>query len=426
MITPLTQQLVDKAYVRAARVDYRDARLKGLVLRVMPTGVKSWYCEFARGRRIFLGRADVLGLSEARASARAILADVYLGIDPIEARKPKVPVPTLAAFLEGDYATWAKANQRAHAKNLNRLQWAFRKLLDKPLDQVSGLQIERWRAGEVERGLSNQTINRDISSIKACFNRAVDWGIIPFSPLAKVKKSRVDDCLKVRYLSEGEERALRDAIDAREERRRAERDSANSWRNERGYVQLPSLRSVVFTDHVKPLILLSINTGCRRGELFDLTWSNVDMERRILTVTGATAKSRRTRHIPLNREATSVLTNWRAQCEDHYGLVFVNDAGVRFDRVNFSWRRLLKDAGITEFRWHDMRHHFASRLAMGGVDLNTIRELLGHSDYTMTLRYAHLAPEFKMKAVEVLDEAREAMFGGAKVLPFARSRTGIS
>jgi integrase len=288
------------------------------------------------------------------------------------------------------------------------------------------LQIERWRAGEVERGLSNQTINRDISSIKACFNRAVDWGIIPFSPLAKVKKSRVDDCLKVRYLSEAEERALREAIDAREERRRAERDSANGWRDERGYVQLPSLRSVVFTDHVKPLILLSINTGCRRGELFDLTWTNVDMERRILTVTGATAKSRRTRHIPLNREATSVLTNWRAQCEDHSGLVFVNDAGVRFDRVNFSWRRLLKDASITDFRWHDMRHHFASRLAMGGVDLNTIRELLGHSDYTMTLRYAHLAPEFKMKAVEVLDEAREAMFGGAKVLPFARSRTGIS
>lgn len=220
-------------------------------------------------------------------------------------------------------------------------------------------------------------------------------------------------------MNEAEEARLRAVMQAREERRRVERDSANHWREERGYVLLPSLRSVVFTDHVKPLILLSINTGCRRGELFDLTWSNVDMERRILTVTGATAKSRRTRHIPLNREATSVLTNWRAQCEDLSGLVFVNDAGVRFDRVNFSWRRLLKDADITDFRWHDMRHHFASRLAMGGVDLNTIRELLGHSDYTMTLRYAHLAPEFKMKAVEVLDIAREAS-GESKVLSLVR------
>lgn len=416
MITPLTQQAVDKAQAGMARVDYRDARLKGLVLRVMPSGVKSWYCEFARGRRMFLGRADVLGLSDARASARAILADVYLGIDPIEARKPKVQVPTFGAFLDGDYAAWAKSSQKAYGQNLNRLKTAFKPLLKKSLDKITALDVERWRGKEVERGLSNQTINRDIASIKACFNRAFDWGILPANPLARVRKARVDDCVKVRYLSEAEEVRLRTAIDDREERRRAERDTANQWRAERGYVLLPSLRDVVFTDHVKPLILLSINTGCRRGELFDLTWSNVNLDRRILTVTGATAKSRRTRHIPLNREATSVLLNWRAQSEDTAGLVFVNEKGERFDRANSSWRGLLKQADITDFRWHDMRHHFASRLAMGGVDLNTIRELLGHSDYTMTLRYAHLAPEFKLKAVEVLDQAREATMGGAKII----------
>lgn len=419
MRAALTQMAVDKIVPALQPVEHRDTRLKGLVLRVTPGGAKSWYCEFARGKRIWLGRADVLGLNEARVSARAILAEAFQGIDPIEARKPKAPMPTYGSYIDGDYAAWAKSSQKAYGQNLDRLKTAFKHLLDKPLDTITALDVERWRAKQVERGLSNQTINRDISSIKASFNRAVDWGLLAVNPLAKVKKARVDDCLKVRYLNEAEEARLRAVIEAREERRRVERDSANHWREERGYVLLPSLRSVVFTDHVKPLILLSINTGCRRGELFDLTWSNVDMERRILTVTGATAKSRRTRHIPLNREATSVLTNWRAQCEDLSGLVFVNDAGVRFDRVNFSWRRLLKDAGITDFRWHDMRHHFASRLAMGGVDLNTIRELLGHSDYTMTLRYAHLAPEFKMKAVEVLDIAREAA-GESKVLALVR------
>ncbi|MBL0021396.1 MAG: tyrosine-type recombinase/integrase [Sphingomonadales bacterium] len=102
------------------------------------------------------------------------------------------------------------------------------------------------------------------------------------------------------------------------------------------------MRNLVFTDHVKPLILLSLNTGCRRGELFDLTWANVNLDRRLLTVTGATAKSRRTRHIPLNREATSVLLNWRAESEDTSGLVFVNEQGERFDRANSSWRRLLR------------------------------------------------------------------------------------
>jgi site-specific recombinase XerD len=416
MRAALTQLAVEKIVPTQRPVEHRDTRLKGLVLRVTPGGSKSWYCEFARGKRVWLGRAHVLGVAEARESARAILAEVFQGIDPIEARKPKAEMPTFGAYLDGDYADWAKSSQKAHAQNLNRLKTAFKALLKKPLDKITALDVERWRAKEVERGLSNQTINRDIASIKACFNRAVDWGILPANPLAKVRKARVDDCLKVRYLSEAEEARLRTAIEEREERRRAERDTANRWRAERGYVLLPSLRDAVFTDHVKPLILLSINTGCRRGELFDLAWANVNLDRRILTVTGATAKSRRTRHIPLNREATSVLLNWRAQSEDTSGLVFVNEQGERFDRANSSWRRLLKDAQITEFRWHDMRHHFASRLAMGGVDLNTIRELLGHSDYTMTLRYAHLAPEFKLKAVEVLDEAREATLGGAKVL----------
>ena len=416
MQTALTQMAVDKLTTPTTKIDYRDTRLKGLVLRVMPSGTKSYYCEYARGKRVWLGRADVLGVSEARESARAILADFFRGIDPIEARKPKAVIPTYREFLDGDYGAWAKSNQKGHEQNLKRLATAFKTLLDRPLDKIACLDVERWRAVQVERGLSNQTINRDLASMKASFNRAVDWGLLTTNPLAKIKKSRVDDCMKVRFLSEAEERRLRSAIEAREERRRVERDSANRWRAERGYVRLPSLRDFVFTDHVKPLILLSINTGCRRGELFDLTWSNVDLDRRILTVTGATAKSRRTRHIPLNREATSVLLNWRAQCEDTSGLVFVNEQGERFDRVNSSWRRLLKDAEITAFRWHDMRHHFASRLAMGGVDLNTIRELLGHSDYAMTLRYAHLAPEFKLKAVEVLDEARETTRGGNNVV----------
>ena len=91
------------------------------MFRVMLSGVKSWYCEFTRRRRVFPGPADVLGLSETRVSARASLADGYRGIDPIEARKPNVPMPTLGAFLEGDCAQYAKANERAYAKNLNRL-----------------------------------------------------------------------------------------------------------------------------------------------------------------------------------------------------------------------------------------------------------------------------------------------------------------
>lgn len=403
MRVKLTREFVKKIPDPEKPTDYRDTRLKGLLLRAMPSGVRSWYCEYARGKRIWLGRADAVGYSEAYEAAQGILSEFYRGIDPVEARKPAVEPPTLKDFLDGDYGTWARANQRAHEQNLTRLKSAFKDILERKLDAISALDVERWRGVQVEKGLSHETINRDISSIKACFNRAVDWEILSRNPLEKVKKARTDDRVKVRYLSDIEETRLRAALDGREERRRSERDSANAWREARGHVPLPSLRKCSFTDHLKPLVLLSINTGARRGELFDLTWENVDLERRILTVTGATAKSKRTRHIPLNREATSILTAWQDQTNRREGLVFVNDDGNRFDRVNTSWRRLLKTAEIVDFRWHDMRHHFASRLVMGGIDLNTVRELLGHSDYSMTLRYAHLGPEHKMKAVEVLD-----------------------
>lgn len=84
-------------------------------------------------------------------------------------------------------------------------------------------------------------------------------------------------------------------------------------------------------------------------------------------------------------------------------LVFPNPkSGNAFDNVNKAWTGILGVAEIENFRWHDMRHHFASKLVMNGVDLNTVRELLGHADIKMTLRYAHLAPEHKANAVEKL------------------------
>jgi integrase len=171
------------------------------------------------------------------------------------------------------------------------------------------------------------------------------------------------------------------------------------WR----YQKYSDLNILTFADYLKPMFLVSINTGIPQGEMFNLCWNDINFERAILTVNGSNAKSGKTRYIPLNSEALLALKNWRAQQpNDNSTMVFQGKNGNRFNNIKKSWAALLNAAQITHFRWHDLRHHFASKLAMAGVDLNTIRELLGHADLKMTLRYAHLASEHKASAVEKL------------------------
>jgi len=137
--------------------------------------------------------------------------------------------------------------------------------------------------------------------------------------------------------------------------------------------------------------------------LFNLQWPNVDLERRQITISASSAKSRKSRSIPLNQTALGVLQDWNSQSHCSHSYVFSNRNGDKFRDIKTAWRKLLINANIENFRWHDLRHHFASKLAMAGVDLNTIRELLGHSSYEMTMRYAHLSDLHKLKAVAVLE-----------------------
>ncbi len=95
---------------------------------------------------------------------------------------------------------------------------------------------------------------------------------------------------------------------------------------------------------------------------------------------------------------------WETRQESTGGLVFPSRDGEPFNDTKKSWATVLSDAGIPNFTWHDLRHHFASKLVMAGVDLNTVRELLGHADINTTLRYAHLAPKHKADAIEKIVE----------------------
>jgi len=131
--------------------------------------------------------------------------------------------------------------------------------------------------------------------------------------------------------------------------------------------------------------------------LWNLIWGDVDLRRKMLTVTGAGAKSGQTRHIPLNKAALDALKN-------HRGDVMPLPSIPVFGRAEFrkAFAGVLKDAKIEKFRFHDCRHTFASKLVVAGVPLNSVRELLGHASLDQTLIYAHMAPENLRAAVDLI------------------------
>lgn len=385
--------------------EVNDTELKGFLLRVQPSGVVSYYCTYrnrdGKRNRISLGRHPTITPAQARDHARQVLASVVHGEDPA-LRKKVVKVHTLKTFIDDDYALWVNTHRKDGKATVARLFSCFPEFHQTKLAEITPLSVERWRTRRTADGKKPATINRDLAALKSALSKAIEWGVIENHPLEKVKPSKLDHNAVVRFLSDDEESRLRKALDAREERLRSERDNANRWRSERAYPKLPDLTKLPFVDHLKPMVLVSINTGLRQGELFHLAWSNVDLDRAILTVSGDNAKSGKTRHLPINDDALGALKLWRNQQANTMALVFPSVNGQPFDNVTRAWHGVLEDADINSFRWHDMRHHFASRLVMAGVDLNTVRELLGHADIKMTLRYAHLAPEHKAAAVAKL------------------------
>ncbi len=256
----------------------------------------------------------------------------------------------------------------------------FRTWYPEPLTAITVERIESWKARRLGEGRSPSTFLRDLFALSSVLRRAVKAGELSDNPVRRVDKPRIDRRGRIRFLDETEESQLRMTLVTRDERMKADRSTTNARRLQLAEPLLAPLP--YFGDHLTPAVLLSMNTGLRRGELLKLRWTSVDFTRRIVTIEGRTAKSRQTRHLPLNDEATNVLLNWRVQSGSK-GRIFEVATGFKT-----SWAKLLRRAGISRFRWHDLRHHFASRLVQHGVPLNTVRDLLGHSTVQMSLRYA--------------------------------------
>jgi len=417
----LTQQFVANVKPGPCAYDVADAEKRGLVLRVRPSGKHSWLFRQGRGEWITIGRADEVPPALARKRADILIGHLAEGRDPIaekrrakaEKRESRVRAKaeklaqlrdqtTLRIFIADHFRPWASANRKSGADSASRVEAAFANLLDKRLQNVTAFDLERWRIARHKAGVAPTTTNRDLDALRAVFTYAVTLKLVDEHPMKPVGRTKVDAIGRLRYLSPEEETRLRQALDARERRLQAGRDSFNAWRAARGITPLPPYGT--YADHLQPIVLLALLTGARRGELFSLRWADVDLACAAVTFSWKTTKTSKARRVPLCAEAVRVLRAWRdqqpepARDDDH--LVFPSpQTSERLDNITTAWGQIVAKAKLRDFTFHDLRHSFASRLVRAGVDLYVVQRLLGHASPIMTQRYAHLDDDTLVAAV---------------------------
>ena len=204
-------------------------------------------------------------------------------------------------------------------------------------------------------GVTDRTVNRDLQEMKAMFNRVIRyrrWRGVLENPVAYVAfaKERNE---RVRFLEP---------------------------------IEIDRLLEVA-CPHLRPIILTALHTGMRRGEILSLHWPSVDFTRRVIRVEDS--KNGEGRHIPMSDELRRVFGSLPSRQRGEH--VFPSPVASRrgegskpLTDIKTAFLRALRDAGIQDFRFHDLRHTFASHLVMNGADLNTVRELLGHKNLKRT------------------------------------------
>jgi integrase len=223
------------------------------------------------------------------------------------------------------------------------------------------------------------TVNREYAFLKHVFNLAIRDGKTERNPVTKIRMLK-EPSGRVRYLTDDEERRLLAALVTQFERDRV----------------------VVLT-----------HTGLRRSEFLHLRWKDVDLNAGVLTI--PLSKNGEARHVPLTSTVKTILGRLPRPL-DASTLIFPSSEGTPHEHwAKKVFPAAVSAAGIKDFRFHDLRHTFASRLAMEGVDLLAIKDLGGWKSLTMVQRYAHLSPSHRRQAIERLVtrkiENEEATFG---------------
>jgi integrase len=244
---------------------------------------------------------------------------------------------------------------------------------DLRLAEIRRTDIQRYithRSGSV----SAASVVKELNVLKHLLSLAVEWELIPVNPAHGIKPPRVP-AGRVRYLQPTELRALLSACP--------------EW--------------------VRPIVLLAVSTGMRRGEILGLRWLDVDVEggRIMLPQT----KNGDGRIVHLNSLAKQAILAAQNPAVSSLDRVF-NGSQMIPDYVTQVFARACRDCGIEDFRFHDLRHTAASWMRMHGADIHTVAQILGHKDLRMAARYQHLSPAFLSDAVKLLDTA----FAGPQIL----------
>lgn len=302
-------------------------------------------------------------------------------------RDEKVTFDAMAVlFLEN----YAKVNKKSWARDELSIRTLNRVFAGRYLYEINNLDVEEYKRRRLEDGVAAATINRELACLKTILRKAAEWGRLKKVP-PRIQLLRENN-QRVRYLEPEEARALIGATN----------------------------------EPLKSVVVVALNTGLRRGEILNLKWSDVDLRERNITVRDA--KNSENRVVPMNSTVHGVLATLRGRMDTaDTGFVFTRLDGrdrLAVDYISHLFLEAAKKAGISDFRFHDLRHAFASRLVMKGVDFKTVQELLGHKDIRMTLRYSHLSRDHKKQAVECL--AEEGGCNSLGQLPDSKSECGSS
>jgi len=261
----------------------------------------------------------------------------------------------------------SKLKKKSWGSDEQRLERCKDHFGNMPLSSIKKKQIEGFLETLITVDeLSQATVNRYTALLKTLFNKALEWEECKENPVKGIKLFREQH--RIRFLSDAEEVKLK------------EKFPVEFW----------------------PWVEIAMFTGMRRGEQFTLLWENVNFNTRLITI--PMSKSGKKRFIPMNDRVMEILRDMPSRLKSSH--VFVCSNGTTpMDGRNFYQRVFLPAiiaAEVKDFRWHDLRHTFASRLVMAGVNLKTVQELMGRESIEMTLKYAHLSPEHQVDAVQKL------------------------